>query len=94
MHNAIIAYDKIKVKDGKMIRLYYITLSGEYQGRYVEIYARDKDRAVWNTERVFGVMNVSTVYTAKAWRKKSTENLISVGKIESEDEREYRRLRR
>lgn len=77
-----------------MIRLYYITLCGEFQGRYVEIYARDKDRAVWSTERVFGVMNVSTVYTAKAWSKRYTGNLISVGKIESEDEREYRRLRR
>lgn len=63
-----------------MLRLYYITLCGEYEGRYVEIYARDKDRAVWSTERVFGVMNVSTVYTAKAWRKKYTGDLISVGK--------------
>ena len=77
-----------------MLRHYYITLCGDYFGQCVDICATDKESAVTLTEKVYGIMNVSTAYTDKAWAKKYTKCFRYIGKIENCEEKEYLRRRK
>ena len=77
-----------------MLRHYYVTLCGENFGQCVDICATDKESAVSLAEKVYGVTNVSTAYTDKAWAKKYTKCFRYVGKIKTDEEKEYLRRKR
>lgn len=77
-----------------MLRHYYITLCGSRFGEYTDVYANDKDVAWKLAEKQYGTLNVSTVYTDKAWAMKYTKNFRYVGKIENNEEKEYLRRRK
>ncbi len=72
-----------------MLRHYYITLCGSHFGEYADIYAADKDTAGALAEKRYGTLNVSTVYTEKAWEKKYTKCFRYIGRIENNAEKEY-----
>ena len=73
------------------LRHYYVTLCGPYRGKYVEIKSTDKTTAFDSVVKVYGVLNVSRVYTDKAWERKYTDIFTSAGYIESEFEKQYKR---
>lgn len=77
----------------KYLRHYYVTLCGDYRGKYVEIMATDKDRAFDGVVKVYGVLNVFKVYTDKAWERKYTDIFAYLGYIVSEDETKARKER-
>ena len=54
------------------LRHYYVTLCGKYFKRYVDLYSTDKNRALDRVIDEYGVLNVSRVYTEKAWQNKFT----------------------
>ena len=79
------------------LRHYYITLCGDYCGKYVDIMATDKNVAIDSVIKVYGILNVSKVYTEKAWQLKYTDIFTYLGHVESEEEckeKEERRRRR
>ena len=73
------------------LRHYYITLCGDYRGKYVEIKSTDKNTALDSVIKIYGILNVSRVYTDKAWQSKYTDNFTSLGYIESELEKQRKR---
>lgn len=76
------------------LRHYYITLCGEYRGKFVDIMATDKNVALDSVIKVYGILNVSRVYTEKAWQLKYTDIFTYAGYIESEEERKEKEERR
>lgn len=74
-----------------MLRHYYITLCGGHFGEYADVYADNKETANKCAEKSYGTLNVSTVYTEKAWAKKYTKCFRYVGKIANSEEKEYLR---
>ena len=71
----------------RYLRHYYVTLCGDYFGKYVDLYAFDKEYALDGVIKIYGVMNVSKAYTDTAWRYKFTDIFTYAGFIESEEER-------
>ena len=73
------------------LRHYYVTLCGPYRGKYVEIKSTDKDAAFDEVVKIYGLLNVSSVYTEKMWQQKYTDIFTSAGYIESEIEKQRKR---
>ena len=63
------------------LRHYYVTLCNEYYGKYVEIYALNKDIAFDSVVAKYGVLNVSNVYTERAWQDKYTQCFSRLGVV-------------
>ena len=76
----------------KYLRHYYVTLCGPYRGKYVEIRSTNKDKAFDSVVKVYGILNVSSVYTEKAWERKYTDIFTSLGYVESEIEKQRKRF--
>lgn len=73
------------------MRHYYVTLCAEYFGNYVDVNASSRDEAYNVAKKRFGVLNVSTVYTERAWDRKLTYWLNYAGKLENEEELKFLR---
>lgn len=74
-----------------MLKHYYITLKDKYFCNYADVYAQNKENAEELAVKKYGIMNVSTVYTERAWSKKYTKVFSYIGKIENDGEEEYLR---
>mgnify|MGYP003571299568 CR=1 FL=1 len=73
---------------------YFVTLCGKYFGYYVDVWARNKEQAYDLVSKVYGNMNTSTAYTAKAWQEKSKWNMKYLGKVNNSEEDEYLRRKK
>ena len=78
----------------RYLRHYYVTLCGDYFGKYVDLYAFDKEYALDGVIKVYGVMNVSKVYTDTAWQRKYKDVFTYAGFIESDEERRFKEDRK
>jgi hypothetical protein len=76
------------------MRRYYITLCGEYFGKYVEVYARNEDSAYALAVKQFGLLNVGNVYTVRKWACKYTAPFQSVGELYNPDNEKYLRRKK
>lgn len=77
-----------------MYRLYYITLCDAYFGCYVTVWAKKADEAFELAVKKYGVLNVSHVYTEKAWKGKYTTIFTYQGEIENKDRFDYLRKKK
>ena len=75
----------------RYLRHYYVTLCGDYYGKYVDIMATDRDIALDSVIGIYGILNVSRVYTESAWQTKYTDCFTYLGYIKSEKEEQYKR---
>lgn len=75
----------------RYLRHYYVTLCGDCFGKYVDICSTDKITAIDGVIKVYGILNVSRVYTEKAWQNKFTDIFKYAGYIESEEEKQSKR---
>lgn len=75
----------------RYLRHYYVTLCGKYFGKYVDIYSTDKVAAIDGVIKVYGILNVSRVYTEQAWQNNYTDIFAYAGNVESEEERQSKR---
>ncbi|MBO7526084.1 MAG: hypothetical protein J6T42_04740 [Clostridia bacterium] len=73
---------------------YFVTLCGKCFGCYVDVWARNKEQAYDLVKRVYGIMNTSTVYTAKAWKEKYKNHLKYLGKVDNPEEFEFLRRKK
>ena len=49
------------------MRLYYVTLCGDYRGKYINVYAKSGDEAYRLAVNEYGVLNVCSAYTEKGF---------------------------
>lgn len=75
----------------RYLRHYYVTLCGKHFGKYVDICSTDKITAIDGVIKIYGILNVSRVYTEKAWQNKFTDIFKYAGYIESEEEKQSKR---
>ena len=76
------------------LRHYYVTLCGTQFGKFADIMATDKNAALDGVIKVYGILNVSRVYTEKAWESKYTDIFTYAGYVESEEERKAKEDKR